>query len=270
MKIAKRAEANGTAALHAQDPAHANESFLLQWAKYYRRRGLRVTRAIGKNACDKGWPTKEVGEADLQEWFGDNVGYNVGIVTGSGSGNLVDVDLDCNEALAVVEAFLPATGWIFGRPSRPRSHWLYLADRVDKSLKLFDPLIEKGDDEKAVVIELRSDGHQTVMPPSRHPSGEEIAWDPDFTDPAPATWDVLALGVHQTAIAALLIRYWPPKANGMTSPWPWAAPWPMRAIPKTLPSIFSKSFSGPRATRNLPTGSKPSLVPMRNIRPAKK
>ena len=44
---------------------------------------------------------------------------------GGNSDNLVDVDLDASEAIAVAPAFLPETGFVFGRtlgdePSPPR------------------------------------------------------------------------------------------------------------------------------------------------------
>ena len=45
---------------------------------------------------------------------------NVGVLNGTPSGNVLDVDLDCPEARRIAAQLLPATGWIFGRPSSPQ------------------------------------------------------------------------------------------------------------------------------------------------------
>src|SRR6516165_5526745 len=54
-------------------------------------------------------------------------GCNIGVILGSRSGELVDADLDCPEALALADLYLPATRAEFGRASKPRSHRLYVA-----------------------------------------------------------------------------------------------------------------------------------------------
>jgi hypothetical protein len=50
---------------------------------------------------------------------------NVGVVLGTASGGLVDIDLDSDLARQLAPHFLPPTGWVFGRESAPRSHYLY-------------------------------------------------------------------------------------------------------------------------------------------------
>src|SRR5690606_32784070 len=64
------------------------------------------------------------GRIDEPEQFAP--GDNVGVRLGEPSGWLVDVDLDCAEAIALAPMFLPPTA-TFGRLSKPRSHWLYIA-----------------------------------------------------------------------------------------------------------------------------------------------
>ena len=54
---------------------------------------------------------------------------NIGILLGEPSGGLLDVDLDCPEALALAPNHLPPTAQ-FGRDSRPASHWVYLVDEA--------------------------------------------------------------------------------------------------------------------------------------------
>jgi len=50
-----------------------------------------------------------------------NNGQNIGLLTGEPSGWLVDVDLDCPEAVKIAERFLPST-LTSGRASNPDSH----------------------------------------------------------------------------------------------------------------------------------------------------
>jgi hypothetical protein len=88
---------------------------------------------------------------------------------GGRSGGLVDADLDCPEALDLAPEILPPTAAIFGRPSKPKSHWLYSVEGVAQSLTFKDPITG------AMLVELRGDGgRQTLFPPSRHPSGERV------------------------------------------------------------------------------------------------
>jgi hypothetical protein len=190
------------------DPSHSDGTDRLGYALRYHRQGLRVIRARGKAPVDEGWPTLQADEASLHAWFGNGADYNVGVVTGERSGNLADVDLDAGSAVAVADALLPKTGWVFGRPSHPRSHRLYRADRVGANVELKDPLRERNDP-GAMIVELRGNGRQTIFPPSRHaPSGETVAW-VDFAEPASVTWNELAAQVYRVAAAALLTRYWP-------------------------------------------------------------
>jgi hypothetical protein len=78
---------------------------------------------------------------------------NVGVLLGDPSGGLVDVDLDCEQALLVAEQFLPPTGAVFGRPGRPNSHHLYVAPAIEKTQQLRDV-------DGAMILELRSTGGQ--------------------------------------------------------------------------------------------------------------
>ena len=162
-----------------------------------------------KNPNRRGW-TKEVVTPDdaPRLWAG---GENVGILLGARSGNLVDVDLDCLEACQAAEAFLDETGAIFGRPGKPRSHWLYVADPCVQTKPYDDPVRATHPDEAmrkdARLLELRSTGAQTIFPPSRH-SGEDVRWESPGA-PAIVHGEYLQQCVDTLAAAALLIRYWP-------------------------------------------------------------
>jgi hypothetical protein len=138
---------------------------------------------------------------------------NVGVILGSASGGLTDVDLDCSEAIALAKIVLPKTGAIFGRQSKPESHFLYytsLATTHGKAtLKLTDPITRQA------LLEVRIGGDagaQTVFPGSVHESGEDIEW-AEAGDPARADDDDLLRHAHLLASLCLMARYWPIKGG---------------------------------------------------------
>jgi len=93
----------------------------------YLRRGWRVLPAeAGAKQCYlKGWPDLDLRIEDVPKYFAQT--GNVVVVTGARSRGLVDIDLDCPEAVALAELYLPVTEAIFGRPEKPQSHRIYLA-----------------------------------------------------------------------------------------------------------------------------------------------
>ena len=119
-----------------------------------------------KQPSIEGWPTLEIEPNNIDKYFIEPT--NVGIVTGKPPGmswGIVDVDIDDKEALKFAPYFLPETDCIFGRASKPASHWVYRVRRGEKRLSFsFDHMI----------IELRGDGCCTVFPPSVHETGEKI------------------------------------------------------------------------------------------------
>lgn len=139
---------------------------------------------------------------------------NLGILWGCGN-NDVDVDLDSALAIKLGPAFLPATDMIFGRKSARASHWIYHASAT-LSRQFIDPIIEaenkskpEADRKKAMLVEIRGTGGQTVFPPSRHQdTGELIEFS---TLGAPGDVDIATLewSVRSLASCALLARYWP-------------------------------------------------------------
>jgi putative DNA primase/helicase len=126
---------------------------------------------------------------------------NIGVILGTRSGNLIDVDCDCAETMALAAIFLPPTGMIFGRASKPRSHYLYRCD-TSTPVKPYDDPVAKGR-----LVELRGDGGQTVLPGSVHESGEAVRFD-DEGDPATVPLADLQRAVSKVAAASLLARYW--------------------------------------------------------------
>jgi hypothetical protein len=181
--------------------ASTPEGALLASAKEYIRRGwcpIPVARR-SKAPAVLDWTQLRLTEETAPQYFSDE-SMNIGVLLGEPSGGLVDIDLDCPEAIAIADAFLPPTGAVFGRESRPRSHMLYSCAAISKTTRYED--IDGG-----VLLEIRSKGGQTVFPPSVHETGEPILWDQEG-DPAPVEGEELRRTAGLLAAACLLVRSW--------------------------------------------------------------
>lgn len=178
---------------------------LLDAARGYLSEGFRVVPvpAGQKAPALAGWPELRIEESDLACYFNGTAG-NIGVLLGEPSGAVVDVDLDCDEAVTIASRFLPATDRVHGRPGRPSSHFWYRAPGL-RSRKYQDPE-QRGD--AGMIVELRSTGLQTVVPPSVHPSGEPYTW-MDRGPPVEVDAHALELAVAKMATAVLLARRWP-------------------------------------------------------------
>jgi Protein of unknown function (DUF3987)/Bifunctional DNA primase/polymerase, N-terminal len=167
----------------------------------YRRRGWAIVPIPAGEKAPRipDWPKLRLQEDDLPAHFSNS--KNVGVILGVASNGLVDVDLDCPEALAVADFFLAQTSSVFGRPSKSRSHRLYRCEPLPVPRKFSAP-------DGATLAELRANGQQTLVPPSTHPSGETISWN-ENEDPAGVNADDLHRAVSKLAAAALLARHWP-------------------------------------------------------------
>lgn len=181
-------------------------------ARDYIRRGWRPVPipAASKSPKIASWQTLSVNEANVDQYFGDE--GNIGIILGVDG--LTDIDLDCAEAVTAGRFLLPPTDMIFGRVSKPSSHYCYIVTPAAAMEKLLDPT-----DKKATICEfrcLKKDGGiglQTVFPPSIHPSGEAIEFS-RHGEPARIDEVTLRQAFHRTAAAALLARHWPDAGGG--------------------------------------------------------
>lgn len=151
----------------------------------------------------KGWQNLRIEEEDIDKTFPRD--SNIGVLTGDPSGALVDADLDCLEAIELAVHFLPYTGRVHGRKSKPKSHHWYVADPLPAPEKFCDL-------DGVCLLELRSTGQQTVVPPSIHPSGEVIEWD---VRKAPSKVDGAELrsAAARLAAATLFARHWPSQGS---------------------------------------------------------
>lgn len=171
---------------------------LLDAARRYLERGwmpVYVPPGI-KGPTTIGWQKQRLAADDLPAHFGRP--GNIGLVLGEASGGLVDVDLDCPEAIELADRFLPATGAVTGRPSALRSHRWFISD-VPATKQFRDPKT------KEMIVELRSTGGQTLVGPSIHGTGEP--YDPLEGEPARVPGPALEACVNALYEAVVRMRY---------------------------------------------------------------
>jgi hypothetical protein len=85
--------------------------------------GAHFVPTVEKRPVYRNWPETRLSLTDAEQRLA--AGRNVATRLGPASGDLVDVDLDCSEALVLADLYLPPTGAGFGRASKQRSHRLY-------------------------------------------------------------------------------------------------------------------------------------------------
>ena len=154
------------------------------------------------------WPALRLDEAGLVQYFSKPT--NIGILLGEPSGWLVDVDLDCPEAVEMAGQYLPATPAITGHAGRPGSHWWFRSQNATTT-KHHDPAT------RAMLVEIRSTGAQTVVGPGTHPDGG--AYEVLTGQPAVVPFEELSAAVARL-VAAILERRHGPKATTVAQPRP--------------------------------------------------
>lgn len=137
---------------------------------------------------------------------------NIGVLLGAKSNNRVDIDLDWTITRPLAK-LLFENAPCFGRLSAKSSHIIVECPGA-KTLKFLLPTSMKDNDRLPVkhslcVLELRSDGHYTVFPPSVHQdTGEAIAWEINGDFP---TFEFQALKAKLGLLAFLsaVAQFWP-------------------------------------------------------------
>lgn len=166
------------------------------------------------------WDSEEQVRASF-EGYPDKGAPNVGLVLGKPSGGLVDVDLDHPTALKLRDYFIPPSPMQSGRAGRPRSHRWFLikGDTVPPTRQYKMP-------DGSMIIELRSTGSQTVIPPSTwYPRGwdgntettQKYRWEGSpwggRKGPAEVDGRLLSIQVALTGLGGVLLDMWPKRGG---------------------------------------------------------
>ena len=185
-----------------------------------------VTYAKGRNhPAGKNWGAHPVTRDRLADGSDADWDCNIGLLTGEASGNLYDVDADCDEAVTLAAKWLPPTEMVHGRTTRPRTHyWFAAPDDAAQGRRTYAyaELLPDGvrSDRPQTYLELRggkapTPAFQTTIPPSIHTSGDQVRWDKKGM-PATVAYADLDQRVRLIAAATLLVRHWPSKCHEAT------------------------------------------------------
>ncbi len=148
----------------------SNDAILWEAARCLQRNWVPVPVALhGKEpALGPAWENVRPTFDTLTSYFTDR---SLGVLLGTPSGHLVDIDLDCPEAEALSD-LLPKTECRFGRDGH-ETHLLFYCP-IEKTTRFQTK-------EMGTIIEIRSTGGQSVLPPS--------LWvDKDTGRSAPRVW----------------------------------------------------------------------------------
>jgi Bifunctional DNA primase/polymerase, N-terminal len=185
---------------------------VLEAARGYTRGGVRVTPLCGKRPILYEWPSRLLDEEELASHFDDH--KNVGVLLGEPSRGLVDVDLDVGSAVVIADLLLPEKTLTYGRKNNPRSHRLFDCGSHPPDSKPYSlpksvvNALGLGSKDTVMLVELRSTGKQSVLPPSIHPQdGDEYVWDSQGrggSNPLKIDAQELEEAVREVASATLL------------------------------------------------------------------
>ncbi len=163
----------------------------------------------GKAPFTSDWPNATFNHDELVRRHAR--GENLGLILGERSEWVVDVDLDCPEAMAAT-ALLPRSNTRFGRDEEKSTHYLYRSEDVC-TVKFVDPVRVTNKEKDTMMVELRSTGCQTMIPPSVHPDTQKpLQWH-EMGDLVEVSQEELEQAVGKVAAASLLARYWPSEGN---------------------------------------------------------
>ena len=198
--------------LNNQSTVVASDNPILKAAEDLEAIGLIATPLNGKKPFRTSWQKEHIDRKKYPEIFLPHL--NIGIRTGVTSG-IVDIDADCPEVVVFLEQLLPPTNAIYGRKSRPKSHWLYSVPYSGPRKKFEDAILaQQHSVEKAMIVEYRGDDVQSMCPPSLHPEKGEgrLVWvDASFIRnqqrPIETTNEILIVACARAAIGVMRLRY---------------------------------------------------------------
>ena len=153
-------------------------------------------KSKSKQPLSTDWPNKGTIFTEAYK-----AGSNVGIILGKASG-LLDVDLDCTQAVALADVILPEPYAEFDRGTNDSRHYLYKSNSFG-GRKAFN-----GGMQNSTLVELRGNNHQTMIPPSMHPEGQLLAYTKSNPEAPTVEYDQLRKSVALLAAASELAEFW--------------------------------------------------------------
>lgn len=153
-----------------------------------------------------GWSRSPIPQDKIFDAF-LNKDVNIGVVLGTQSGGLIDVDNDSPQALRFAKYFLEET-LIFGYEGKPNGHYFYKVTNgsLPKGKSYRSP--KRADGKRQTYVEIHGEGRYTMVPPSVHPNGKTLEF---ANDKKPSVIDgaILTRNVRDLALACLFFDHWP-------------------------------------------------------------
>ena len=149
-----------------------------------------------KKPVAKNWP--QHGKTFHDSMFSD---ANIGLLLGATSG-IIDVDLDCREAKGLADLILPKPLAQFDRGSSDSGHYIFKANSYGPTKRF------TGAGSKTTIVELRADGAQTMIPPSVHPDGSQLAFQAFNEHADPVEYSDLLKHVSLLAAVSEITQNW--------------------------------------------------------------
>jgi hypothetical protein len=206
-----------------------------QTAEYWLEKGVHTVplRKRSKRPKDTNWPHLRLVGADLRKKF--KPGDNIGALWGDASDGATDIDLDMVEACWVAEYILPET-LIYGRRDKPGSHYVFKCKGAETKKWQTKKL--------GTIVEIRSSGAQSVLPPSIHPDGDRYSIENDVEFEV-ATKMELERYCDEIAVAAVYLHHYPDSGSRhdyvhvCTGVLCWAD-WPEDKIRRVMRAVLSE------------------------------
>jgi Bifunctional DNA primase/polymerase, N-terminal len=181
-------------------------------------------RLNGKNpnVMGEGWEERTLKDAVPKFKEKDNIG----ILLGKPSGDLVRLDADFPAIPDVTDVLFPEATMTFGRASSSRSGRLVTCKIKSTNFKLPEsmrghPRLPLHDGKPGLMVfQIQSTGTQAMVPPSIHPSGEEVTWRSP-SEIGPRTIDAPEL-LRRAGIEAFLMavrQFWPARGTRNEAAW---------------------------------------------------
>ncbi len=179
--------------------------FLAQTAEYWLSKGVYTVplRSRSKRPKGKDWPHLRLVEEDFRNGV-FKPGDNIGALWGEASDHATDIDLDLEEAVEVAPYILPET-FMYGRTNKEESHYIYRIVGAETHKWQVSEL--------GTIIEIRSTGAQSVIPPSRHPDGGIYFSSNNDVDFVELTKLDMERYADEVAVAAVFTRFYPTQGS---------------------------------------------------------